>query len=267
MASLADAALDRLEQHGAQRSRGQPFTCDLSVEELSAIEDSGFAPLRLVMGSCVYQMGWQWVGWTEAKEVDVLSTAMYASRERAVRLMKGEAARAGADGVVGVHIDIDFGRWGEGLAEFTAIGTAVAYRAKPGSFRTPVGEVFTSDLAGQDLWALLRSGHRPLGLVMGCCVYHYPAQGLAKWFSNLRQNAELEGLTAAFYSAREAAMDRMQKEALGLGSLGVVGVNISERSHAWGGHTIEFLALGTAVRSLDQESSSPKPQMVRKLNA
>ncbi|HUZ88671.1 MAG TPA: heavy metal-binding domain-containing protein [Candidatus Acidoferrales bacterium] len=264
---LADQALDRL-QRGPDRSAGhREFTSDLSIEELAAVEEAGFEPRELVGGTCVFRVGWQFMGWTEAREVDVLSTAMYESRERAMQRLVSEAARVGADGVVGVHLDIDFDHWGSGLGEFTALGTAVRHRDRPGSMRTPTGEIFTSDLSGQDLWMLLRTGYRPLGLVMGCCVYHYSAQGISQWFGNLNQNAELPNLTSAFYTARELAMDRMQKEALGLGAAGVVGVTVSQQSHVWGGHTLEFLAIGTAVRAMETATAHDPTRMVRHLDA
>lgn len=262
---LAERALDRLAQGADRGAEHREFTSDFSVEELVAVEAAGLEPRGLVGGSCVFRVGWQFVGWTEAREVDTLSTAMYESRERAMKRLVSEAARSGADGVVGVRLTIAFDNWGEGLGEFTAVGTAVRHRDRPGSLRTPTGDIFTSHLSGQDVWALLRTGYRPLGLVMGCCVYHYPAQGLSQWFGGVTQNQELEGLTRAFYSARELAMDRMQREALQLGSEGVVGVTVEEESHVWGGHTLEFLALGTAVRSTPAPPAPPT-RMVRRVD-
>ena len=45
-------------------------------------------------------------------------------------------------------------------------------------------------------------------------------------------------------------MDRMQHEATELGAEGIVGVQLIEKSHFWGSHVIEFLAIGTAVRPI-----------------
>jgi len=56
----------------------------------------------------------------------------------------------GADGIVGVRLTVGFYEWGPGLAEFIAIGTAVKATGKEGSFKTPAGKPFTSDLSGQD---------------------------------------------------------------------------------------------------------------------
>ena len=42
-------------------------------------------------------------------------------------------------------------------------------------------------------------------------------------------------------------MERMQSEAQELSAEGIVGVDLQEKNHGWGSHTIEFFALGTAV--------------------
>ena len=53
--------------------------------------------------------------------------------------------------------------------------------------------------------------------------------------------------TQALYDARELAMSRMQAEAQEVQAGGIVGVQLTERSHGWGSHVIEFFAVGTAV--------------------
>src|SRR2546423_14890780 len=95
----------------------------------------------------------------------VLSQAMYHARELAMTRMEEEADQLGADGVVGVRLDIGRYEWGADLAEFIAAGTAVKHRAGE-LHRAPNGRPFTSDLSGQDFWALLSAGDRPVGLGM-----------------------------------------------------------------------------------------------------
>ena len=56
-------------------------------------------------------------------------------------------------------------------------------------------------------------------------------------------------LTQALYSARELAMVRMEEEADELGADGIVAVRLTLNVHAWGANVIEFLAIGTAVKS------------------
>ena len=69
----------------------------------------------------------------------------------------------------------------------------------------------------------------------------------------------MPNFTQALYEARELAMERMQDEAKKVGAEGIVGVQIQEKSHIWGSHTIEFFAMGTAVRKQpDREIATPR---------
>ena len=106
--------------------------------------------------------------------------------------------------------------------------------------------VFTSDLSVSEYGLLQEAGFEPLGFVLGSSMYHIGVQ-VARW----GQNQELTVLTQAMYSARELAMDRMQKEADLLGADGVVGVTLRMQSYVWGQDVLEFVATGTAIRAID----------------
>jgi uncharacterized protein YbjQ (UPF0145 family) len=58
----------------------------------------------------------------------------------------------------------------------------------------------------------------------------------------------------------------MQTEAQELGAEGIVGVSLSEKSHGWGSHVIEFFALGTAIVPADAPSEIEPPIPVLDLN-
>ena len=175
----------------------------------------------------------------------MLTQAMYHARELAMTRMEEEADQLGADGVVGVRLDIGRYEWGADLAEFIAVGTAVKHRGGE-LHRAPNGRPFTSDLSGQDFATLLRAGYRPVGLVMGNCVYHVAHQGMrASLEADRAATPEMPNYTQALYEARELAMERMQTEADELQAGGIVGARIVERSHGWGSHVIEFFAIGT----------------------
>ena len=179
--------------------------------------------------------------------------------------MEAEADALGADGIVGVRLDVGRYEWGENLAEFIAVGTAV--RSHDGtSHRTKFGKPFTSDLSGQDFRTLLQAGYRPLGLTMGTCVYHVAHQGLGQWFKTMGRNTEMQNFTQALYDARELAMERMQAEATNLDAEGIVGTQIKESSHGWDSHIIEFFAVGTAVTPIRADHEITPPQMVLSLN-
>jgi uncharacterized protein YbjQ (UPF0145 family) len=190
---------------------------------------------------------------------------MYAARELAMARMEAEADALEADGIVGVRLDIHLYEWARHLAEFVAIGTAVT-NERGQSWRTPQGRPFTSDLSGQDFWTLVQTGYMPLGLVLGTCVYHIAHQSTGRWIAQITKNQEMPDYTQALYNARELAMERMQHEATTLEAEGIVGVQLEERSHAWGSHAIEFLAIGTAVRPLRSDHHIPPPQMMMMLD-
>jgi uncharacterized protein YbjQ (UPF0145 family) len=241
MQGVPEAGRARLQQN-----RAGLFTSDLSVNEFLLIKQAGFDPVGLVVGSSIYHIGIQVAGWKKSQELTVLSEAMYGARQLAMTRMEEEADQLGADGVVGVRLDIGRYEWGQDMAEFIAIGTAVKHREGV-LHRAPNGRPFTSDLSGQDFWTLLRTGHRPVGMVMGSCVYHVAHRGALKSMAQAGRNVELSNYTQALYDARELAMERMQSEAQEIKAEGIVGVQLQEKSHGWGSHTIEFFAIGTAI--------------------
>ena len=234
-----------------QQNRAGLFTSDLSVNEFLLIKQAGFDPVGLVVGSSIYHIGLQMAGWKQSQEMTVLSEAMYGARQLAMTRMEEEADQLGADGVVGVRLDVGRYEWGQDMAEFIAIGTAVKHREGK-LHRAPNGRPFTSDLSGQDFWTLLRTGNRPVGMVMGSCVYHVAHRGMLKSVAQAGRNVELANFTQALYDARELAMERMQAEAQTLSAEGIVGVDLKESSHGWGSHTIEFFAVGTAIVTAEE---------------
>jgi len=244
------------------------FTSDLSVNEFLLVREAGFRPLGLVLGSSIYHVGFQFGRWSKNQELDTLTQAMYHARELAMTRMEAEAELLGADGIVGVRLDIEFKEFGNDLAEFLAVGTAVIADDPPpsGTWRNGHGKPFTSDLSGQDFWTLVQAGYAPLGMVMGSCVYHIAHQRFWQAMGNIGQNAEIPQFTEALYDARELAMSRMQAEAEALSAEGIVGVQLLSLPHRWGGHTTEFFAIGTAVRPLRDDHVIDRPQLVLPLS-
>ncbi len=260
LAGIPDSGIERIQRMKKDISRGF-FTSDLSINEFLLVKQAGFEPLGLVLGSSIYHIGFQQANWSRNQEMGVLTQAMYHARELAMTRMEEEADQLGADGVVGVRLDIGRYEWGADLAEFIAVGTAVKHRGGE-LHRAPNGRPFTSDLSGQDFSTLLRAGYRPVGLVMGNCVYHVAHQGLRAAWRQIGRNQEMPNYTQALYQARELAMERMQAEADELEAGGIVGAQIVERSHGWGSHVIEFFAVGTGVVAISTEHEIETPSLV-----
>jgi uncharacterized protein YbjQ (UPF0145 family) len=295
--------LSRMEGEGGKRSL---FTSDLSTNEFLLIKEAGFDPVGMVVGSSIYHVGYQPAYMTASgfgmgysyqdQELSVLTQAKYNARELAMARMEAEAQALNADGVVGVRLDAGEYEWGRDLVEFIAVGTAVRARDKSASYRTRFGKPFTSDLSGQDLRTLLHAGYRPLGLVLGTCVfasyqngYEYRQLFGYRWgmaFTG-NYNVEVQRFTQATYTARDLAMGRMQREATQLGAEGIVGVQLKmERdlsktdaefegelnedhavpSQIWRTFLVDMFAVGTAVAPISADHQIPTPGMVLALD-
>ena len=164
---------------------------------------------------------------------------------------------------------------GQNVAEFLAVGTAVRHRGGK-SFKNKRGRPFQSDLTGQEFWTLIRSGYRPVGFVMGNCVYYVPPALLQ---APAGQSCELSAYTHALYDARELAIERLQAEAEALEATGIVGVTVSEQQHSWRnnpwnagnaalstGELIELFVIGTAVVPMEGSGAPPRPALVLAMN-
>lgn len=243
---LPQAARDRLRELAGDAPGF--FTSDLTVNEFALLRKEGIVPLTQVMGSSIFQHGWRnlpngyWgrysgyrsAAWTQ--EMTTISDSFNGSRERALDRLRQEATLAGADAVVGVHIDSQGHDWaGDGTVEFTAVGTAVRL---PDALNT--GQVVITDLSGQEYWQLAQDGIRPVGVV-GITTVMYVASGYAQnqvlrsgnsLFSMAgRSNQEIGDFTQGFYEAREVAMTHLQTQAAQLGAHGIVGVRVDTDMH------------------------------------
>ena len=258
-------AIARLkEQASRQGTPAHFFSSDLSVNELALTHECGFDPLGQVMGSCVFSVGWQYYPSTSnwfsySGELDVLSASQMDARSRAFKRLRDEAKLLKADGVVGVRFVRREGTLETGLLEFIAIGTAVRRRGAPPL--APGAEPFVSNLSGQDHWMLRKDGFKPVGFAFGnCSWFQYPdwrsQSAMMSW-----SNAEVTSLSQGMYTAREIAMDRMEREARADGAEGVVGMQIDTHHEIMessnnqpGGFIIHFTAWGTAIGREDYHS-------------
>ena len=261
-------AVDRLKE----AAREDFFTSNLSPAELLLTHECGYDPLGQVMGSSVYNVGWQSIpmGWSWASgELEVVTAAHYHARHLALGRLGQEAKLLGADGVVGVRLERGGFDWGTGMLEFIAIGTAVRRSGAPPSH----GEPFVSALSGADHWALREAGYRPVGFCLGNCTWYQVASWATQrvqgggLFGGGWNNQELTEYTQAVYAARSLAMSRMQAEAAAVGAEGIVGAFVETHTEIREvgdkpprpDLVASFTAIGTAVAREAQAPAPTKP--------
>jgi uncharacterized protein YbjQ (UPF0145 family) len=145
----------------------------------------------------------------------------------------------------------------ESIAALEQGGIPLAAARRLQEFRRRGDRFFTSDLSVNELALSREAGFRPLTQVMGSCFYRtgwqsYPwmSRGGFGWgMSGRGETFELEQQTEAWNEARRLALDRLLQEARGAGADAVVGVRLRRRHHDWAAGLIEFVVVGTAVRS------------------
>ncbi len=125
-----------------------PFVSALSGQEWYALHQAGYQPVGFAYGTCVYYLvasyATQWAtqnsGWATNfgnMELTDYTQAVYKARHAAQTRLTLEAARVGADGVVGVSIEpwlrtyeveVNSQTRRDLVVHFTAFGTAIAAR-------------------------------------------------------------------------------------------------------------------------------------------
>ncbi len=219
---------------------GHPlFSSDLSVNEFSLARNQGYRALSQVMGSSIYQVGWQfnrsYYSWdTRSLELTTLSNAHQHAALLALGRLEQEAVLLNAHGIIGVRLTTRDYDWGQNLLEYTAID----------------------------------------GIVTGYCSYYVSlgsraTQQMRGWFGTGSANQEIIPFSQALYTARGLAMDRLLNMSRRLNALGVVGMHINcarqiEEREANGAHymdlTVQFAAIGTAITAVKKDHVIPTPQ-------
>lgn len=258
----AERRLRELQQDGGS------YTSDLSVADFALCHQLGLRPLSQVMGTCVYQIGYQGALYgaaAEMGEMTTLSQAWNTARDRAFARLAEEARCVGASAVVGVDVRSSVADLSEaggyGTIEYVIKGTAVA-RKDHGSERKPGRRPVITELSVADYAKLLSAGIEPIGVVAWTSVFFASSLfirverplGMGVSF----QNFELGALTQAFYEARERVTGEIGRQATALGASGIVGVRIRHTASPgslyvgpgtgqYPGVIASFSAIGTAV--------------------
>ena len=113
------------------------------------------------------------------------------------------------------------------------------------------GGFFTSDLSVDEFALVKAIGLRPLVQVMGSSIYHVGWQQRPGAFGMQMGgiSQELIVVSQAWNTARLRAFARLEQEAALVGADAVVGVRLNVGRHDWAAGAIEYVAVGTAVRS------------------
>jgi len=253
------AAAASLADHGA-RHGGRAVTSDLSIDEALLLHSVGWEPVDLVFGVSVASVPagvWTWT--RAAGEIAAASDAHNLAVHAAATRLGRECAAVDGHGVVGVRVGVDVHPH---HVDVELTGTAV----RPVRGTKARAEPFVSDLSARDFALLANAGWYPVGLAFGASFVYSPRRNAATAMRQSGQNVELTNLTEAMYSAREAAMERMQASGLAMSAEGVVAVRITEGPMHFARHVIGFTAWGTAVRLAADTHQYLRPQMVLPLD-
>lgn len=223
------------------------FSTAANVQQLYCQIDSGFKPLSFVFGNVAYSIG---IGGNimgsfkslKRGEVKEFTEIFDKTRHLALTRLKAEAKKAGANSIIGIETTLAPLM---GAQEMLMIGTASHHPL----LNEYAGNPVTSDMTNEEMWNMVNIGYLPIQLVMGVSVY---SLGFAGGIMSLLQSiggGEVAGLTEILYEAREKALARIQLDAINCGADEVVGVKT--RVYDLGGGMVEFMAIGTAVKKMN----------------
>jgi uncharacterized protein YbjQ (UPF0145 family) len=250
----------------APPSKARGITSDLSVDEALLLHAAGWEPLDLVCGVAVVSVPvgvWNW----GRGSISLASDAHNAAVDQASRLLRGECGKVHGHGVVGVRVEVSVRTH---YVDVELVGTAVrpiSGKVKDGrGTDAALAMPFVSDLSARDFTLLQRAGWMPVGLAFGASFVYAPRRTAGAAMKQTRQNVELTNYTEAMYSARESAMEKMQRSALEVGGEGVVQVKVTEGPMSFARHAVGFTAWGTAVKLVAEAHQSVKPEVVLPLD-
>lgn len=227
----------------------QPFfTTAGNAQELFCHMDAGYRPIQHVFGNIAYSMGigGSIVGSLKQLvrgEIKEYSDVFNKTRHKALERLILHARQDGANAVVGIRTSIM--PW-MGTHEMLMTGTAAHH---PALWSQATAEPISSDLTGEELWAMASLGYAPVKLLMSTSIYSLGFVGGI--FSALKSfvKGEISELTELIHDAREVAISRLKAEADSIGADEVVGVKTYIAEIGQG--LVEFMAIGTAVKPLE----------------
>jgi len=267
--------------------RGRAFTALLTAHEFWLVLNKGFQPLGMVMGECMYAMGSLTRLVSTAKgnlpgEVKAYTDFMHYARVVALARMQFQADELGADGVIGITMEVKYLHNDEWM-QVSATGTAVRYvgtghgeqgkgvmkakqaKVAEASTQRPRsvmeveadyrGQAFTSNLSSEELWMMLEAGYEPLGVIISNGV---SAMGRSLYWDMVFKTNFRGEVPRRFGVARGVAYHGMFSQARELGADTIIGVQYRTmfRLH-YGRQWLECFIMGTAVHYVGQGPYQP----------
>lgn len=235
------------------------FSTSANGQELYAQLDAGYKPICFAFGNVAYSMGIARgiigsVKTLARGEIKEFSDIFNHTRHLALERICAHAKRHQANAVLGIKTTIlPFA----GVNEMLMIGTA-SHHAQFSEH-----EVISSDLTNIEMWNLQKMGYVPMRLLLGTSVYSLGLVGNITSLIKAFVRGEINELTQLIYDAREKALGIIQDEAKAIGAEEVVGVETYV--YQLGNGLIEFLAIGTAVKKMNDiktESEQLPPQAI-----
>jgi len=246
------------------------FSSGVTPAELWTLVDRGIRPIAQVTGSAVYRLGWTPDPLAVSAEMLVTSHGCDEVRAKALERLTQEARKLGAHGVVDIEL-VTSGRESAGdlrddVVEVSAQGTAIGWDEVKATDRP-----FLTTVSAIDLIKLIDAGALPVGLVAATSVWYQVAGFDTRWAfqppslgrSAAAYNSELKDYSEALYSARNLAMQRLERQAAMLEAGGVIGVKADyrlipheieidnqgakQRRHDL---IVEFTVIGNAIREI-----------------
>jgi uncharacterized protein YbjQ (UPF0145 family) len=239
-------------------SNARGVTSDLSIDEALLLHGTGWEPVDLVCGVSVASVPMGVWNWGQG-EISYASEAHNAAVSGAARQLRAECAKVHGHGVVGVRVEVEVRPH---HIDVEMVGTAV----RPMDGDAHPASPFVSDLSARDFTLLRGAGWMPVGLAFGASFVYAPRRSAGDAMKQKTQNIELTNFTEAMYSARESAMERMQRSALDDGGQGVVQVKVTEGPMSFARHAVGFTAWGTAVKLVAEAHQFVQPQVILPLD-
>lgn len=231
------------------------FTTSADAQELFCQWDAGYQPISFVFGNVAYSIGIGKNIFGSIKkfargEVKQFSQIFNTTRNLALQRIEEDAKKVGANSVVGISTTIESVSTNQ-IHEMIMIGTA-SYNPQIAEY-IPSDGVTTSGLTAVETWNLARIGYAPIKLLIGTSVYSLGIIGGVKAALGNLVKGEINTLTSLIYEAREEALNILEKQAEEAGADDVLG--ISTHIYDIGSGLIEFMAIGTAVKKVDNLST------------